>query len=255
MPTAVAGCPPDLFSKDGQMWGNPLYNWAEIKKTGFLWWINRIKESFKLYDIIRLDHFRGFEAYYSIPADADTAREGHWEKGPGMALFDAIKKNMPDAKIIAEDLGHLTPEVYKLLEDSGFPGMKVLQFAFDQYRDNPYLPYNYPKNCVAYTGTHDNDTLKSWYALETNKAFVRDYLNVAEDEWVPVGMVRTVLASRADTAIIPIQDYLGYGVRMNTPGTVGPENWSYRIRKEALNDSLLYHIQHLTTLYKRDLTE
>ena len=253
MPKAVAGCPPDLFSKNGQKWGNPLYDWKEIEKTGFLWWVNRIKESMKLYDIIRLDHFRGFEAYYSIPQSAETARDGNWEKGPGMKLFNVIKKNIPSAKIIAEDLGHLTPEVHKLLEDSGFPGMKVLQFAFDRYHDNPYLPHNYPKNCVAYTGTHDNDTLRGWYAVENNKEFVRDYLNVAEDEWVPVGMVRTVLASRADTAIIPIQDYLGYGKRMNTPGTVGAENWSYRIKKEALNDGLLYHILHLTTLYKRDM--
>jgi len=254
-PTAVAGCPPDLFSQDGQKWGNPLYNWKTIKQSGFMWWIDRIKESQKLYDIIRLDHFRGFESYYSIPIDAETARDGHWENGPGMALFTAIKKHIPDAKIIAEDLGHLTPEVHKLLEDSGFPGMKVLQFAFDPYRDNPYLPYNYPKNCVAYTGTHDNDTTRNWFFEERNKEFIRDYLNVAEDEWVSVAMVRTVLASRADTAIIPIQDYLGYGKRMNTPGTVSPDNWSFRIRKDALNDGLIYHIGHLTKLYKRNLTE
>lgn len=254
-PSAVAGCPPDLFSKDGQKWCNPLYNWKNIKQTGFIWWINRLSMSLKLYDIVRLDHFRGFESYYSVPADSKTARDGHWEKGPGMALFNAIKKHLPSAKIIAEDLGHLTPEVYKLLDESGFPGMKVLQFAFDPYRDNPYLPYNYPKNCVVYTGTHDNDTTKNWFQNERNKEFIRDYLNVAEDEWVGVGMVRTALASRADTAIIPIQDYLGYGERMNTPGTVSPDNWSYRIKKDALNDGLVYHISHLTRLYKRDLTE
>lgn len=255
VPKAVAGCPPDLFSKDGQKWGNPLYDWKAIKKTGYLWWINRLKETKKLYDIVRLDHFRGFEAYYEIPYDADTAREGKWQKGPGIEFFNAIKKNVPDIKIIAEDLGHLTPEVYELLEDCGFPGMKVLQFAFDPYRDNPYLPYNYPKNCVAYTGTHDNDTLKDWYKNEHNKPFIRDYLNVSEDEWVPAAMIRTILASRADTVIIPIQDYLGYGKRMNTPGTVGPENWSYRIRGDALNDSLAYHIGHLTRLYKRSTEE
>ncbi len=255
MPKAVAGCPPDLFSKDGQKWGNPLYDWKAIKKTGYLWWINRLKETQKLYDIVRLDHFRGFEAYYEIPYDADTAREGKWQKGPGIDFFNAIKKNVPDIKIIAEDLGHLTPEVYELLEACGFPGMKVLQFAFDPYRDNPYLPYNYPKNCVAYTGTHDNDTLKDWYKNEHNKPFVRDYLNVSEDEWVPAAMIRTILASRADTVIIPIQDYLGYGRRMNTPGTVGPDNWSYRIRCDALNDNLAYHIGHLTKLYKRSAEE
>ena len=252
MPKAVAGCPPDLFSKDGQKWGNPLYDWKMHKKTGYLWWINRIKETQKLYDIVRLDHFRGFEAYYEIPYDADTAREGHWEKGPGIAFFDAVKKQIPDVKIIAEDLGHLTQEVYDLLDDCGFPGMKVLQFAFDPYHDNPYLPYNYPKNCVAYTGTHDNDTLVNWYRNENNKPFIRDYLNVADDEWVPAAMLRTVLASRADTVIIPIQDYLGYGARMNTPGTAGADNWSYRIRRDALSDSLAYHIEHLTKLYKRN---
>ena len=254
-PKAIAGCPPDLFSKDGQKWGNPLYDWKTIKKTGYLWWINRLKETEKLYDVVRLDHFRGFEAYYAIPYDAETAREGKWHKGPGIEFFEAIKKSIPDIKIIAEDLGYLTPEVYKLLDDCKLPGMKVLQFAFDPYRDNPYLPYNYPKNCVAYTGTHDNDTLINWYREEHNKPFIRDYLNVAEDEWVPVAMIRTVLASRADTAIIPIQDYLGYGRRMNTPGTVGPENWSYRIRRDALNDNLAYHIEHLTRLYKRDISE
>lgn len=251
-PKAVAGCPPDLFSKDGQKWGNPLYDWKINKKTGYLWWINRIKETQKLYDVVRLDHFRGFEAYYEIPFDAETAREGHWEKGPGLAFFETVKKRLPDVKIIAEDLGHLTDEVYELLEKCGFPGMKVLQFAFDPYRDNPYLPYNYPKNCVAYTGTHDNDTLVEWYKKESNKPFVRDYLNVAEDEWVPAAMLRTILASRADTVIIPIQDYLGYGARMNTPGTVGEDNWSYRIRSDALSDSLAYHIEHLTKLYKRN---
>lgn len=254
-PKAIAGCPPDLFSKDGQKWGNPLYDWKTIKRTGYLWWINRLKETEKLYDVVRLDHFRGFEAYYAIPYDAETAREGKWHKGPGIEFFEAIKKSIPDIKIIAEDLGYLTPEVYKLLDDCKLPGMKVLQFAFDPYRDNPYLPYNYPKNCVAYTGTHDNDTLINWYREEHNKPFIRDYLNVAEDEWVPVAMIRTVLASRADTAIIPIQDYLGYGRRMNTPGTVGPENWSYRIRRDALNDNLAYHIEHLTRLYKRDISE
>ena len=255
VPKAVAGCPPDLFSKDGQKWGNPLYDWKMCKKTGYLWWINRIKETKKLYDIVRLDHFRGFEAYYAIPYDADTAREGKWEKGPGIAFFEEIKKQIPDLKIIAEDLGHLTPEVYELLDKCGFPGMKVLQFAFDPYRDNPYLPYNYPKNCVAYTGTHDNNTIIGWYAEEHNKPFIRDYLNVAEDEWVPAAMIRTILASRADTVIIPIQDYLGYGARMNTPGTTGEDNWSYRIRNDALSDSIAYHIQHLTKLYKRSETE
>lgn len=247
----VAGCPPDAFSADGQLWGNPLYNWNVMKKDGFSWWINRMKLGFRLYDVIRLDHFRGFEAYFSIPAEDPDAKNGEWVKGPGMSLFKAIKKQIPDAEIIAEDLGHLTDGVYKLLSDSGFPGMKVLQFAFDPYNDNPYLPYNYPENCVAYTGTHDNDTLIGWYAEEANKEFIRDYLNVATDEYVPVAMVRAILASRAKTAIIPLQDYLGYGRRMNTPSTANEENWSWRVRSEAFSEDLAYHISHLTELYKR----
>jgi len=250
-PTCVAGVPPDYFAKDGQLWGNPIYNWEYMKKDGYTWWINRMKAALNLYDIVRLDHFRGFEAYYSIPQGSTDAKTGQWEKGPGMSLFSAIKKQVPKIKIIAEDLGYLTEEVYGLLRESGFPGMKVLQFAFDPYNDNPYLPYNYPENCVAYTGTHDNDTLVGWYKNEPNKEFIRDYLNVATDEYVPVAMVRTVLASRAATVIIPIQDYLGYGRRMNTPSTANEENWSWRIKKDALSEELAYHISHLTKLYKR----
>lgn len=250
-PERVAGCPPDAFSADGQLWGNPLYNWKEMKRDGYSWWINRMKASLKLYDVVRLDHFRGFESYYSIKASDGDAKSGVWEKGPGMSLFKAIKKQVSEIKIIAEDLGYLTEDVYKLLSDSGFPGMKVLQFAFDPYNDNPYLPYNYPENCIAYTGTHDNDTLVGWYNDEQNKEFIRDYLNVATDEYVPVAMVRAVLASRAKIAIIPIQDYLGYGRRMNTPSTANEENWSWRIKNDALGEGVKYHISHLTKLYKR----
>ena len=247
----VAGCPPDAFSEDGQLWGNPLYNWQLMKKDGYRWWINRMKAAAKLYDVVRLDHFRGFEAYFAIPAQDENAKNGSWEKGPGMSLFKEIKKQVPEIKIIAEDLGYLTEGVYKLLADSGFPGMKVLQFAFDPYNDNPYLPYNYPENCVAYTGTHDNDTLVEWYKNEQNKEFIRDYLNVATDEYVPVAMVRAVLASRAETAIIPLQDYMGTGRRMNTPSTANEENWSWRVKKGEFSENLAYHISHLTKLYKR----
>lgn len=210
-----------------------------------------MKAAAKLYDVVRLDHFRGFEAYFAIPAQDENAKNGSWEKGPGMSLFKEIKKQVPEIKIIAEDLGYLTEGVYKLLADSGFPGMKVLQFAFDPYNDNPYLPYNYPENCVAYTGTHDNDTLVEWYKNEQNKEFIRDYLNVATDEYVPVAMVRAVLASRAGTAIIPLQDYMGTGRRMNTPSTANEENWSWRVEKSELSENLAYHISHLTKLYKR----
>ncbi len=250
-PVNIAGCPPDAFCADGQLWGNPLYNWKAMKQDGYEWWIRRIKENMKLYDVLRLDHFRGFEAYYAIPAEDEDAKNGVWEKGPGISLFKAIRERVPEAQLIAEDLGYLTEGVYKLLEDTGFPGMKVLQFAFDPYNDNPYLPYNYPENCIAYTGTHDNDTLRGWYAAENNKEFVRDYLNVNDDEWVPAAMIRTVLASRAKTVIIPIQDYLGSGRRMNTPSTANQENWSYRIKKGDLREDVAYNIQHLTKLYKR----
>ena len=252
-PKNIAGCPPDAYSKDGQVWGNPLYDWDEMKKEGYLWWINRIRENTKLYDVIRLDHFRGFESYFKIPYGDKTAKDGKWEKGPGMELFSAIASSVPDAKFIAEDLGFLTEDTYKLLKETTFPGTKVLQFAFDPYKDNPYLPHNYPENCVAYTGTHDCDTLVGWYQGEQNKEFIRDYLNVATDEYVPVAIVRTVLASRARIAIIPIQDYLGYGRRMNTPSPANDENWSYRLPKNALSGELSYHIKHLTSLYKRDL--
>lgn len=252
MPTATAGCPPDAFSADGQLWGNPLYNWKKMKSGEFVWWIRRVKISCKLYDIIRLDHFRGFESYFSIPYGDENAKNGTWHKGPGIAFFKALKKHVPQARFIAEDLGYLTDDVRKLLSECGFPGMKILQFAFDPYNDNPYLPYNYTENCIAYTGTHDNDTLIGWYQNESNKEFIRDYLNVATDEWVPAAMIRTVLSSSAKTAIIPIQDYLGYGRRMNIPSTANNENWSYRIKKDALHDGIAYHINHLTTLYKRN---
>ncbi len=250
-PQRVAGCPPDAFSEEGQLWGNPLYNWRVMKQDGYTWWTGRIAACMRLYDVIRIDHFRGFEAYYAIPFGDEDAKGGYWEKGPGIALFSAIKRKLPDAQIIAEDLGYITDDVRTLLAKCGFPGMKVLQFAFDPYNDNPYLPYNYPENCVAYTGTHDNDTLIGWYQKENNKEFIRDYLNVATDEFVPVAMVRAILASRAKIAIIPLQDYLGYGERMNTPSTANNENWSWRIRKDSLHDGVIYHINHLTKLYKR----
>ena len=250
-PIKVAGCPPDAFSADGQLWGNPLYNWKVMKQDGYSWWINRITACMNLYDIIRIDHFRGFESYYAVPFGDSDAKAGVWEKGPGISLFKTIKSRIPEAQIIAEDLGYITDDVKKLLKDCGYPGMKVLQFAFDPYNDNPYLPYNYPENCVAYTGTHDNDTIIGWYKEEKNKEFIRDYLDVGTDDLVPVAMIRTILASRARLAIIPIQDYLGYGRRMNTPATANNENWSYRIKKGALHDGVAYHIEHLTRLYKR----
>ena len=183
-PKAVAGCPPDAFSADGQLWGNPLYDWGYHKNTGFDWWCRRMEHCFKMYDVVRIDHFRGFDEYFSIPAKATTAKEGHWEQGPGMELFHAIRNRIGDKQIIAEDLGTLTPTVKKLLADSGFPGMKILAFAFDHYGKSDYLPHNYDRNCVAYTGTHDNETLTGWFTSisdEERAIFYKVLGNIAEN--------------------------------------------------------------------------
>ena len=222
-----------------------------MAEDGFSWWIDRINASLLLYDSIRIDHFRGFEAYYSIPYGDEDAKGGVWEKGPGISLFNAIKSRVPQAKIIAEDLGFLTEDVHKLLADCGYPGMKVMQFAFDPYNDNPYLLHNHEKNSVVYTGTHDNDTTVSWYQSENNKEFIRNYLGVTTDAEVPDAMVRAALSSPSKLAIIPLQDYTLCGTRMNTPSTVNNDNWSYRVKKSQLNDVLAHKIAHLTSIYKR----
>ena len=214
-PKAVAGCPPDGFSATGQLWGNPLYDWEYHKKTGYQWWIRRIEYCFKLYDIVRIDHFRGFDEYYSIPYGDETAEFGHWEKGPGIDLFNALKEALGEVPVIAEDLGFLTPTVLQLVKDTGYPGMKVLEFAFDSREESDYLPHTYPRNCVVYTGTHDNETVSGWYK-ELNgqdRKFADDYLNLygRKEEEIPMEFVRAALSSVADTAIIPVQDYLGLG--------------------------------------------
>lgn len=253
-PKKVAGCPPDAFSETGQLWGNPLYNYKEMKKDNYKWWVDRIVAANKLYDVIRIDHFRGFEAYYAIPAKDDTAVNGKWEKGPGVQLFKCIKERLNDVRIIAEDLGFLTEKVHKLLRDCGFPGMKVLEFAFDLNSDNLYLPHNHVKNTVVYTGTHDNMPLRSWFdeLSDEEKHFVREYIAVKSDDLVCDQMVRTALASIADLSIIPLQDYLGLGKesRINTPSTnVG--NWTYRIKEEYISKDLAIYIAFLTKLYRR----
>lgn len=250
MPTKVAGCPPDGFCEDGQLWGNPLYNWKEMKNDGYSWWVRRVNLCSTLFDKVRIDHFRGFEAFYAIPYGDKNAKRGEWIEGPGMDLFRVIKQRC-NADIIAEDLGHLTEDVYKLLEDCGFPGMKVLQFGFDPYSDSSYLPHNYTNNCVAYTGTHDNDTCRGWYECENNKEFIKDYLNVKSDDDVPEAMVRATLASCADLAIIPIQDFLDINKRVNTPSTLNTENWSFRITKDIMSKENAEKIRHLTGIYKR----
>ena len=255
-PVAVAGCPPDAFSATGQLWGNPLYRWEYHRQTGYAWWIRRIAQCLNLYDCIRIDHFRGFDEYYSIPAGDETAEHGHWEPGPGMSLMQALKDALGNVNVIAEDLGFLTDGVRRLLYDSGFPGMKVIQFAFDSREESDYLPHNYEKNCVVYTGTHDNDTLCGWYKVldPEDLKLSQKYMNNAntsksEIHW---DFIRLALASVADLCIIPLQDYLGLGseARINTPSTLG-NNWRWRMKQGCLTKELADQIRELTTLYGR----
>ncbi len=256
VPEAVAGCPPDGFSDAGQLWGNPLYDWAYHESEGYEWWIRRIRHCFKIYDIMRIDHFRGFDEYYSIPYGDESAVNGSWKKGPGMSLFHAVRKEFGDLSIIAEDLGFLTDGVRRLLKESGYPGMKVLQFAFDSREESDYLPHNYGRNCVVYTGTHDNDTLLGWYdaILPEDKEMALTYLNNRETDEGQVHWDYICLAMRsvADTCIIPMQDFLGLRSegRINTPSTLG-ENWTWRMEKGAFTKELAERIRKLTKLYGR----
>jgi len=255
-PVAVAGCPPDYFSADGQLWGNPLYDWPAHAKDGYAWWIARLRANFGLCDVVRIDHFRGFESYWSIPAGSTTARPGRWVPGPGLKFFKAVRAALPDARLIAEDLGTLTPAVVKLREDTGLPGMAVLQFAFGGGADNFYLPHNHRANCVVYPGTHDNDTTLGWFgaADEKTRDHVRRYLRVGGQE-IAGDFLRTAYASVCNLAIIPLQDLLGLGseARFNSPGK--PEgNWSWRFRSEqvaALLASSGNYLRELAALYGR----
>lgn len=255
-PIAVAGCPPDGFSATGQLWGNPLYDWEYHRQTDYAWWIRRMRHSFNLYDAVRVDHFRGFDEYYSIPYGDSTAEFGCWKKGPGIELFEVLKRELGDRPIIAEDLGYLTPSVIKLVKDSGYPGMKVLEFAFDSREESDYLPHNYDKNCVVYTGTHDNQTLYAWFdeLSEEDRKLAMDYLNLygrdrEEYNWE---FIRLALESVADLAVIPIQDYLGLGAeaRINRPSTLGG-NWTWRLQDGEITDELTSKIRKLTKIYGR----
>ncbi len=256
VPKAVAGCPPDAFSATGQLWGNPLYRWEKHEETGFAWWMKRLKAAFSLCDVLRIDHFRGFESYYSIPYGHETAEFGHWEKGPGFAIFRTLRETLGDVPVIAEDLGFLTPEVLKLVADTGYPGMKVLQFAFDSREESDYLPHNYPRNCVVYTGTHDNDTTNSWFdeIPETDREFACEYLGLQElsSEDTATSLIRAALSSVADTAIVPMQDWLGLGneARINHPSTLGG-NWAWRMKRGALTEELAARIYRMTKIYGR----
>ncbi len=258
-PIAIAGCPPDAFSEDGQVWGNPLYRWDYHAQTHFQWWSSRLWQSFRLYDTVRIDHFRGFDAYFSIPCGSATAKGGHWEAGPGMALFEQIKKDLGQRQFIAEDLGTMTDSVRKLVKDSGFPNMKVLQFAFDEEdvgAVNDHLPHNYEINCVVYTGTHDNETLVGWLQNITpaQKKMVRDYLcdhHTAEDKLYRV-MAALAMRSAARICILPIQDCLGLdnSARMNRPSTV-KINWRWRLAPGMLTKKAQKDLLAMTMRYGR----
>ena len=254
-PIGVAGCPPDAFTALGQLWGNPLYDWNYHKKTSYAWWIKRLRRSFELYDVVRLDHFIGFNAYYSIPFGAENAVNGKYLPGPGIAFFNQVKKELGDPPFIAENLGVLTPEAMKLLNESGYPGMKVLQFAFDG-GDSDYQPHHYERNCVVYTGTHDNDTTFGWFKSRKAKdrALAVRYLhleNVPIQE-IPFEFIRAAYASVADLAIIPIQDFLGIGSegRINYPSTIGT-NWQWRMGKRDFGKRLIKQIREMAELYGR----
>ena len=256
MPIGVAGCPPDGFSAIGQVWGNPLYKWGYHQETGYAWWIKRMERCFKLYDVVRVDHFRGFDEYYFIPYGQNTAAGGHWEKGPGIELFRALTEALGERKIIAEDLGYVTDSVVKLVKDSGYPGMKVLEFAFDSREESNYFPYTYTQNCVAYTGTHDNQTVMGWFQKlpEEDYQMAVNYLDLKKEDEKEINwkMIRTVLASVADTAIIPLQDYLGLDdrARINTPSSLGG-NWTWRMDPQTVTETLEKQILALTELYGR----
>lgn len=253
-PIGVAGCPPDYFSKTGQLWGNPLYNWDYHADTEYQWWIDRMAQCFKLYDMVRIDHFRGFDEYYNIPYGDPTAEYGKWEKGPGYDLFKALRETLGDKPIIAEDLGFLTPSVIRLVKRTGYPGMKILEFAFDSNEDNDYLPHNYDKNCVVYTGTHDNDTVLGWYASAKpqDRKTIRAYLDTKNSKELHWKMIRLAEASVADTAIIPMQDILGLDAqaRMNIPSTLGI-NWKWRLLPGQCTQESAAKLLELVKIYGR----
>ena len=261
-PKKVAGVPPDYFCEEGQLWGNPLYDWEKMKADGYQWWIERIAHSLRLYDAVRIDHFRGFASYWAVPVNAETAKEGAWEPGPGQDLFDAVERQIPCPSIIAEDLGIFGKDVVRLLESSGFPGMRVVQFGFDPSDDSTHLPHNYPFNCVAYLGTHDNNTLLGWLweASPQERAFALDYCGFSGDHWGDGGfrsescrkMIEAVWRSSARMAVIAFQDMCGFGsdARMNIPGQ--PENnWRFRTTADTIAQLDEAYFKKINTLFRR----
>jgi 4-alpha-glucanotransferase len=255
-PKAVAGVPPDYFSATGQLWGNPLYDWAEHETTNFAWWVQRIRSNLEFYDIVRLDHFRGFESYWSVPADEPNAIKGKWLPSPGLELFKAIQKACPEAKLVAEDLGVITEEVDALRAATGLPGMAVLQFAFGGEADNAYLPHNYARNTVVYSGTHDNDTSRGWYAGldEATQDHIRRYLGVS-GEAISWDLIRSAIRSSAYLAVVPLQDLMSLGTeaRLNTPGSpVGNWQWRYDAGQlDRLEDESAPYLRELLALFGR----
>ena len=260
IPVGVAGCPPDAFSATGQLWGNPLYDWEYHKKTGYAWWMQRLSYAFYLYDVVRIDHFRGFDEYFSIPYGDTTARNGHWEKGPGIELFHRMKEVLGERDVIAEDLGYVTDSVRQMVFESGFPGMKVFEFAFDS-RDTgcagDYLPHNYPVNSVVYTGTHDNATLIGWYQdiPKEGREMLRDYIHdyTTSDRSLHWSVICRVMGSPARICMIPMQDYLGLDntCRINTPSTLGT-NWKWRLLDGEFTSDLQNKIKKLVRIYQRN---
>ena len=254
VPKEVAGVPPDAFTDEGQLWGNPLYDYDEMRKDGFGWWIRRIEGAKKLYDVIRIDHFRGFESYWAVPYGNTTAKIGRWIKGPGMELVGVLISWFSDISFIAEDLGYTTPEVEKLLSDSALPGMKILEFAFDPTGDAPYMPHNCPKHAVCYIGTHDNETVRGWIKCLDRRTlkFARDYMHITPEEGWCWGMIRTGLASPCELFVIQMQDALELPreARMNTPGTASG-NWQWRMKDGLLSAALAKKLRFYTETYRR----
>ena len=263
-PKLVAGVPPDYFSEEGQLWGNPLYNWELMKEENYKWWTARIENSLKIFDMVRIDHFRGFSAYWAVPFGASTAKSGSWVKGPGMDFFNVIMKKFNSSQIIAEDLGDIDEDVCKLLEETKLPGMRVMQFAFIGDKDSIHLPHNYEKNVIAYTGTHDNNTILGWLweASEENRQTALEYCNFTGKDWGEGGyysepcraVIRTLWQSTASLTIVPIQDLCGFGsdTKMNKPG-IAEGNWAFRITEEALSNIDKKYYRDLNRIYRRGI--
>lgn len=254
IPCAVSGVPPDAFSAEGQLWGNPLYDWDTMKADGYGWWIRRVDGAAKLYDVLRIDHFRGLESYWAVPYGDTNAKNGHWVKGPGMDLISVLKNWFPYVSFLAEDLGFLTPEVQQLLQDSEFPGMKVLEFAFDSREPSDYLPHTYPSHCVCYVGTHDNEPVMAWKDATAPEdiAMAIQYLGLNEKEGFHWGILRGGMSSVAELFVAQMQDFLGLGAeaRMNTPSILGG-NWQWRLTEDQITEELTVKIAEMTRLYGR----